>query len=427
MAQQDEAKPETEVAARDGGLRARRLVSWPLAPLNRAPASRVALAPTARQAAGEDGEASEKRSRSRLIGWSLVVIVALPAFLTGIYLFGFASDQYVAEAQFAVRMVGAEERRQDQAIPSLLTMSGLPSSQDADIVADYIHSRAIVDDVSKHVDLVGMFHRPEADILAKLEDRPPVEALTSYWRRMVSVDIENTSGIVTLQTRAFRREDALALAQAVLQSSQGLVETLSDRVRTDSVKHAEDEFHRAETRVHAALGALQNFRNAQGLIDPIKSADANGKLLLQLMGDKIQLESQLFVSQRTTGLDAPGIAPMRARLDSINVQIGRLQEQMAGGTGATSNLAALISRYEDLDLNRQFAERLYTLTQEGLARARLLADRRGVYLAVFVPPSLPEQYSYPLRWSSFLLVTASAFLTWCCGATIWASVLDHRL
>jgi capsular polysaccharide transport system permease protein len=172
---------------------------------------------------------------------------------------------------------------------------------------------------------------------------------------------------------------------------------------------------------------LQNFRNAQGLIDPIKSADANGKLLLQLMGDKIQLESQLFVSQRTTGLDAPGIAPMRARLDSINVQIGRLQEQMAGGTGATSNLAALISRYEDLDLNRQFAERLYTLTQEGLARARLLADRRGVYLAVFVPPSLPEQYSYPLRWSSFLLVTASAFLTWCCGATIWASVLDHRL
>jgi capsular polysaccharide transport system permease protein len=100
---------------------------------------------------------------------------------------------------------------------------------------------------------------------------------------------------------------------------------------------------------------------------------------------------------------------------------------MAGSRDAKSNLAALISQFEELDLKRQFAEKLYALTQEGLTRARLLAERRNVYLAVFVPPSLPEDFSYPLRYSSFFLIAAVAFLTWCCGATIWASIEDHRL
>jgi capsular polysaccharide transport system permease protein len=375
-------------------------------------------------------------SNFRLIWWSLVVVVLLPVIASGIYLFAIASNQYTAETRFAVRTLApGSGNKSETSVPNVLTMTGSLGGQDADIVADYVHSRSIIDDISKHVDVRAIFQRPEADFLVRLSKDASAEDLTQYWNRMISVYIESYSGIVTVKVCAFRRDDALILAKAILQSSEALVEDLSVRVRTDIVAHAEQEVIRSEALVHKALSDLQIYRNKEGLIDPVKNADATGKLLLQLMTDKIQAESQLFVSQRSAGADAPGVAPLRTKLESIKSQIADLQLQMAGAapsstsstTDAKPNLAALISRFEELDLKRQFAERLYELTQEGLTRARLIAERRAVYLAVFVPPSLPEDFSYPLRYSSFLLIAIVAFLTWCCGATIWASVLDHRL
>jgi capsular polysaccharide transport system permease protein len=254
-----------------------------------------------------------------------------------------------------------------------------------------------------------------------------IEDLTTYWRQMVSVYIEATSGIVTLDVRAFRREDALALTNAILHSSEVAVETLSQHVRDETVKHAEDEVQRSAGLVRASLIDLQSFRNAQGIIDPVKSAEATGKLLLQLLSDKIQLDSQIFVAQQTTGPNAPGVASLRARLDSTNAQIADLQQQMAGGKDQKSNLAAMISKFEELELNRQFAQKLYAMTQEGLVRARLAAERRAVYLTVFAPPALPEEADYPLRLTWTFLIAMGALLSWCSGATIWASIQDHKL
>jgi capsular polysaccharide transport system permease protein len=420
------------------GARLRKLTSWALVPMRRAMETPLlrAKAPQivshveyADIAAPLDGF-----SNRRLIWWSLLAVVLLPVIASGIYLFAIASDQYTAETRFAVRTLqpASAGNKSDASVPNILTMTASLGGQDADIVANYVHSRAIIDDISKHVDVRAIFQRPEADFLMRLPKNASNEDLTEYWNRMVSVFIESYSGIVTVKVRAFRREDALVLAKAILQSSEALVEDLSARVRADIVVHAEQEVQRSEALVHKALTDLQTYRNKEGLIDPVKNADATGKLLLQLMADKIQAESQLFVTQRSAGPDAPGIAPLRAKLESIKSQIADLQLQMAGSTSSTTidikpNLAALISRFEELDLKRQFAERLYELTQEGLTRARLIAERRAVYLAVFVPPSLPEDFSYPLRYSSLFLIFIAAFLAWCCGATIWASVLDHRL
>lgn len=375
------------------------------------------------------GPEPQPQSQAKVILISLILVVALPILAAGIYLFFIASDQYASEARFAVKTVAAssDDGKGDTSLSSILTSGGSLGGQEADIVANYIESRAIIDDVSRTLDVRAIFQRPEADFWARLPANASIEDLTTYWKHMVSVYIESTSGIVTVETRAFRREDALALAQAIVKSSETLVNSMSANVRADAVKHAEDEIRRSEANVRFALADLQEFRNSQGLIDPVKSAEQTGKLLLQLMGEKIETEGQLFVAQRTMGPNAPGIAGTKAKLESIDKHIATLQQQLAGNKEATKNLAATISKFEELDLKRQFAERMYGFARDGLDRARLIAERRSVYLAVFVPPSLAQDYSYPLRFSDFALIAVAAMVAWSCGATIWASILDHRL
>ena len=416
--------------------RGRTLTSRALAPLRRV--ARLERSPqTTSEISLKPGAAFEPefepRRKPGIVLISLILVVLLPILVAGTYLFFIASDQYAAEARFAVKTVSSgssgssENGKSETSLSTIMTSGGSLGGQEADIVANYIQSRAIIDDIARNLDVRAIFRRPEADFYAKLSADASAEDLTLYWKKMVSVYIESTSGIVTVEARAFRRDDALALTKAIVRSSETLVNDLSSNVRADAVKHAEDEIRRSEADVRFALAELTVFRNAQGLIDPVKSAEQSGKLLLQLMGDKIQTEAQLFVSQRTTGANAPGSAATRARLDSIDAHIATLQQQLAGDKTTKDNLAATISRFEELDLKRQFAERMYGFARDGMDRARLIAERQSVYLAVFVPPSLPQDYSYPLRFSDFALIAVAAIVAWSCGATIWASVLDHRL
>ncbi len=82
---------------------------------------------------------------------AFVLMVALPMAFAGIYYFFIAADQYVAEFRFGLR--SAEPVRID---PGVLLQAGAAPSQiglDSYVVVQYIASRAIVDDLSRTLDL----------------------------------------------------------------------------------------------------------------------------------------------------------------------------------------------------------------------------------------------------------------------------------
>lgn len=371
------------------------------------------------------------KSYAGIIRWSFIFVVLAPMFMAGVYFFLWASDQYVAEARFAVRQAdpvsGMSTSGEKGGESSSGGLSADLKTQDASIVANYIKSRAIIDDVSRKLNIREIFQRPEADAIARLPVTASIEDLTAYWDRMVSVYIEGSSGIVTVSAGAFRRDDALALVSAILESSETLVNSLSLKMRADQTRLAENEVRRSEGEVRFALANLQNFRNAEHIIDPVESSISTGKILLQLLGDRSEAEGQLYVAQRAQGPDAPGMTSLHAKLDSINSQIKQLQEQLAGDENESKNMAATLTRFEELELKEKFAEHMFTFAQNGVERARIAALRQTIYLAVFVQPSLPQEYTYPLRGTDFALISIAALMIWICGMTISASVLDHRV
>ena len=383
-------------------------------------------------------EVAPKTGFGGIIAFSLIVIVLLPTLAAGLYLFGMASDQYVAETRFAVRKAepiqmsgfGTESGKGGEtqvSSSSLLSGNASLAGEDAEIIASYIHSRAAIDDVSGMLDVRSIFRRPEADFWARLHANATAEDLTKYWNRMVSVYVESSSGIVTVSVSAFRREDALAVTRAILATSEHLANSLTLKMRADQTSLAEGEVRRSEANVRFALADLTSFRDAQHLIDPVETSKSTGTLLMQLMSDRIETEGQLVVTQRAQGPNAPGIAATKARLESVNKHIAELQEQLAGTKEVSNNMAATIARFEELELKKEFAEKMFEFSRKGLERAELTAMAQSIYLAVFMPPSLPQDFMYPERFTDLFLIALAAVMTWISGATITASVLDHRL
>ena len=78
-------------------------------------------------------------------------------------------------------------------------------------------------------------------------------------------------------------------------------------------------------------------------------------------------------------------------------------------------MAATLSEFEELEVKKQFAEKLFDFARQGLERAQLSAMGQSIYLTVFLPPSLPQQYMYPERWTVFLIIALTALMTWISG------------
>jgi capsular polysaccharide transport system permease protein len=368
---------------------------------------------------------------------SFFAFVLAPALATVVYLAFLASDQFVAETKFALRTAQIEAGRDKSAAAagaaggassSTATTLGLPAiaGQDAHVVAAYVRSPAIFADLPAGLDVRAVFRRPEADFWARLPDDASAERLVDYWRSMVSTYVDTQSGVVTVSVRAFRRDDALALAQAITQASEKLVNDLSARARADAVRRAEAEVQRAQERVKAALAEQRAFRDTVGVISPASEAEGASKLLLTAMAERIRLQSELDVAIRVMSPNAPTLASMRARLQSANQEIDKLKSQLTG-TGAARTVSASIARYEELELQRQFAEKLFLMAQEALERARQKAERQSVYLSAFVPPMQPEEAQFPRRLEYSLLLPLGLLVVWGIGAMLAATVQDHRV
>jgi capsular polysaccharide transport system permease protein len=365
---------------------------------------------------------------------SLILAVVIPAFMAILYLAFIASDQYVAEARFAVRTSQIDGGGGDKLLSSLSTLgSGLGSAmpalagQDPYIVTGYIHSRAIVDDLSQEHDLRAIFTRPGSDFWARLKRNASIEDLVDYWNSMVTTNIDGPSGIVTVAARAFRQEDALALSQAIIVASEKLVNDVSARARNDAMRRAEGEVRRNEEQVRLALQELRKYRDSEGFIDPISSATSTSKLLLDMMADKIKLQNDLFVATKAMSQDAPTVQTLKTRSESLDKQIETMKAGLAGNTLEGRTISNALVKYEELELQRTFAEKLYTMAQDGLERARLRAEQQNLYISVFVPPSLPQEAKYPERLAFSFIIPIGLLILWGIFALIAAAVEDHRL
>lgn len=381
----------------------------------------------------EVAPAGRTAAKRRISGYllSFIIFVALPALATVVYLLVLASDQYVAETKFALRtaqMDTVKDKSSSSQGGGAQTASlGLPAiaGQDAYVVATYVRSLAILRDLPPSLNIREIFRRPEADFWARLPADASAEKITDYWRSMVSTYVDSLSGIVTVSARAFRRDDALALVTEITAASERLINAMSTRARADAMARAEAEVKRSEALVRGALADMRDFRNSERVISPAAEATGASTLLLNAMGERIRLQSELTSAERVMSASAPTLTSLRARLQSADQQIETLKAQLTGGAGKT--VSGAIARYEELELQRQFSEKLYLMSQEALERARQKAERQSVYLSAFVPPSLPEEAEFPKRIQYSVLIPIAFLILWGIGAMLTAVVRDHRV
>lgn len=353
---------------------------------------------------------------------SFVAIVLLPMLVVGIYYGLIASDQYATETRFSLR--NGEPGISDM-LGGLTGGGGSQQSQDSQIIIDYARSRTIVESLETELDLRQIFARDDADYLSRFKKNKPIEDLVRYWRKRVDASYEKTSGIITLEVRAFTPEDSFMLAGKILERCEKLVNDLSQRSRRDALKQAEFELHRAEGQLKGATADMREAQNSQGVLDATVEAEALNKIVTLLRLELVKAQQQIAGQGDGVSADAPQVRVLNARVQTLQEQINKYATQIAdknlGGESMADRKRALDLQQTELAVAMQ----RYIMASVAFENARLDLETQKAYLAPFIKPMLSTKPTYPKRWWDWFLISGPALLAWALVSASAFLIRDH--
>lgn len=350
-------------------------------------------------------------------------VVLLPTVAVFLYYLLWASPMYVSQTRFAIRSADSSGGGLD--IASALLRSSSSTGADAHIVVEYIQSLDIIHDIDKELGVDLHFSDKGHDVFSRLTNNPTQDEQLRYWKWAVIPALDQDTGIITLETKAYSPEMAQKIAAAVLARSEALVNTMNLRAREDAVSLAQSEVQRAEARVRKAQEAMRNFRDAHTLLDPRVTAAGLQGVVTELEGEAVKLRAQLAEAQSFMRSSAPATKALQTRLKAVESQLDQEKQRLAGLRSQEGNLNAVVGEYEDLTIEAEFAQKQLVTAMSALESARVHEVAKSRYVVAFQQPTLPDESLYPRPFLFTAYVFIGALLLLGLGSLITASIREH--
>ncbi|QAX32088.1 sugar transporter [Leisingera sp. NJS204] len=368
------------------------------------------------------------KTRHRGVIASFAALVLLPLAAAVFYLFAVAEDQYASTAGFTVR--SQESSGANELLGGLASFAGNTTASDSDILYEFIQSQEMAEAVNARVDLRAHYSQYwPTDWAFSIWPDATLEELVWFWHRVVRISYDSGSGLTEVRVTAFDRDMARAVSRAIVDESQIRINALNEQARADAMRYAEADLMEAVERLKLARQELTRFRTRTRIVDP--AADIQGR-----MGVMNNLQQQLAEALIQYDLLAGTVSPGDVRLKQGQQQIEVIRERINierqafassnTDTGAVGeDYPSLISEFERLTVDREFAEETYRAALTALEVARDDAARQSRYLATYITPTLAEEPEYPRRYVLSALAGLFLLLGWSIGVLIYYSIRDR--
>lgn len=388
---------------------ARRLQPAPATPLELPPPAPVEPPPPPAVPGAAAAQYSQvllelQRTRKRRFLLRLALYVGLPTLLVFLYTSWIATPRYEVETQITYQAYQPAKSLSSGLVDSIIGSNNNSAVDIETLIYEYIQSPALLAKLDSTLHLRQYYSNPAIDWFSRLNPHASSERFLAYYRRHVSVS-EGLGGYLTVDVTGFDPQYALALAKAVVQACDAMVDNISARARQAQVRAAEDELSRQEDRVRKARKALTGFQNLHGDLDPQRVATQLGQITGNLEAQLATARTELANTLGYMKPDAPRVVQLKYLISALEQQLKQEQSRLANTGGATP-YSQILDEYSALQLEQDFASKAYLSAQQGLTVARAEAARQATYLIDFAPPNAPDS---PTIWFP-ITFTLGAFL-----------------
>jgi len=344
---------------------------------------------------------------------AFLLLVMLPTALSGLYFYAFAAPRYMSEARFSISRTAQPGRVPGSGLAIDETPKGF-GEDDSFAVRDFLQSRdalhLAIDKAAFRSSLKPAAADPFWAFPSLLRGQGD-EDLYLYFRSLVTVDYDSSTGITTLTVEGFSPHQAERLAMVLLDGSEELINKLNLRARGDALRVATAEVARARNEAILAEDRLTAYRNKWAVIDPTALSQTVIAAITALTLQSVEAAAQLDMLVHSQA-KSPQIEPLKARLDALRAQVEAERKRLAGSDGS---LAPRVAEYERLLLQRDFAAKSFVSALTVLEGVKLDAERQQAFVMRIVTPRQSDKpvYPRPVLWTGGVFVASLIlFMLW---------------
>jgi capsular polysaccharide transport system permease protein len=357
---------------------------------------------------------------------TFLLFVVAPVAVGGYFVLEIASPRYVSEFRVAVR---SPEPLKSANLTGILGLTGLSQTgNDSYAVIQYLQSQEILDNLESTDPIKSIYSQKTIDWVSRLNPDALIEKQIRYWNNMVSCYYDNNTGTIIVKVTAFSPFDAQKLSKRVLSLAEKLVNSLSERIRRDTLSFAEGEVARAEARLTATNLAMRDLRDKEQILDPRASAATTIGIESKIRDEIAHLNADLMANKTLLSPDAPTVQAQKRIIAGLQEELNNVQSQATkspDGKQDSKPLSSVIGAFESIQAELTFAQQAYEGAKAALESARIEATRQQLYLATIVPPGLPEEPVFPHPIENILLISALSVLFWVLALLIHGVIKEH--
>jgi capsular polysaccharide transport system permease protein len=291
----------------------------------------------------------------------------------------------------------------------LLTGGNQVSIEDARYLKTYLQSPQVLAELSGRIDLEKAYKRTGADPFAGIEAGLSNEKKLEFFKKQVSVGLDELSGAIVLKTVGLDAQSSHDLNRFMLIKSEQFVNRLNQDISLKQLSFAEGELMRARGSLEQAKNRLLVYQNANRIIDPKGEADLAsqtiGKLQEKLVESKVLLST---LKRQYKDPNEPEVAAVADEIKELTRQISVERNSAVSRSGRDLNRkAADVLRLES---DVTYATDNYKLALGAVEKARLESKRQQKFMALLSAPQRPEDPTRDWRTKGFFSVLAAALV-----------------
>ncbi len=346
-----------------------------------------------------------RRRRLALLLARLIVLVILPTLLVGWYFYRVATPLYATNAEFVIQQAEAASSAAP-GLGGLFAGTGLATSQDSVTVQSFLQSREAMRRLDAEEGFKAHFQDPMIDPIRRLAPDATDEAAYRLYRRHVQISYDPTEGVVRMEVIAADPETSERFSRALINYAEEQVDRLTQRLRENQMRDAEESFQRAQERSSEAqmrvLELQERFQVLSSEVEVTLLTQQITTLEGQLNQERLSLED-LRANPRP---NQARVAQVERRIAALEGQIGALRATLTEGGEGGQSLARVQRELVMAEADVQTRQLLLTQALQQVEMARVEANRQVRYLSMGVSPIAPDESTYPRRFEN----TALAFL-----------------
>lgn len=350
------------------------------------------------------------------------IFVLLPLLIIILYLSLLAKDRFSSSSIILVKQVADTTVSDTSGISALLGVANT-SSEDANILREYIRSRDMVEKLDKELNLRKAFTVSNDPVFSLSKD-PSIEDVVKYFHRVVKIQLDEKTMMLEISSQGFSPEYSLRLNKEILKQSEKFINEISNNIAMEQQEFAKNQLLESTVQLKLARQALLQYQNENEMFDPELQAKAVATLVAGLQSNLAQVKTEERTLLSYLNPEAPQIVAIRSQIESLETQIANESGKLT--SRSNQKLNKNVADFEELKAQVTFATDLYKISVASLEKARLEASRKLKKLVVITSPRLAENALYPrkvyLSLTSFILLN----ILFGIGVLIHSIIREHK-